>query len=240
MPNKCSEVHLDQLIKQILFLILQFVCHSIFGVLAWLPASLFEGSPLALWTPQTSRRCHQAARCPRWARSSCPTPAGSRTRPGMSFMRRCWRQGRGNLRPPAAFPQARPSHRPGATQVQHPTCSPSPARVPSMPPTPPSLRERLHQLVLQHQRPRAPAPGRGYTPPPPYSNLQNSARPGLNRENSVHRPMQTRPTRSRRRALVPGSPAGAATLRSSRTPSSPPPLEDSRKEGAESASDQSS
>ena len=128
----------------------------------------------------------------------------------------------------------------GAVRGQHPTCSPSPVAAPPRPTTPPSLRERLHHLILQHQQPRNLAAGRGNTPPPPYSNLQDSAPSSLTREALPQTSRPIRPTRARRRAQGPGSPAGAAPRRMSRTPSSPPPLVSRRSEGVGSTSDQSS
>ena len=240
MLNRHSEVHLDQLIKQILFLILQLVCHTIFGLLAWLPVSLFEGSALRPWTHQTSHRCPRAPRYPRWARTTCLTPAGPRTPRGMNSMRRCWQQARVNMGPQVAHPPAPTSPHQGAVRGQHPTCSPSPVAAPPRPTTPPSLRERLHHLILQHQQPRNLAAGRGNTPPPPYSNLQDSAPSSLTREALPQTSRPIRPTRARRRAQGPGSPAGAAPRRMSRTPSSPPPLVSRRSEGVGSTSDQSS
>ena len=244
MPKRALEVQLLQLLKQILFLILQLFCHTIFNLLALLPPILFEGSSLRLWTPQTSRRCRRGQSCPRWARTSCQTRAGSQTPPGMNSTRRCWPRARENSTSQALAPQALRPRPHASTQRQLRSTSPSPSRAPPRPPTPPSLRESLHQLILHHQAPKQAAVVPCPSPPPPYSS-QPEARllpTGPDQVVGARRLRPALPPRRRRRAQATDTLAGVVSA-PSRTPSStastPPPLLLREEEVGGSESDQS-
>ena len=96
------KVQFVDLFKQIVFHSIQLLFHIIFWLLAQLPDSIFEGSPLQKWTPLTSqsRRCRRGRPSQIWEGTFGQIPVGCRIQSGTPFTRRSCLQGRRRTSPP--------------------------------------------------------------------------------------------------------------------------------------------